>query len=217
MAKVRVQLVSSWSGYRLRRAPNRNPVRAFELRTRPALSREQLVLTQQNPPYKNSLRRVRDTAKRKARVTNCVCKDSHRSVHARYISVIRVRAPRSCTLHPRVESGCRSTHPSPIPPARHTHPQPSRILLSHPRTIPPRPPPTTARYHYGVPMASRRGPRARTLCPLHQAVSVRVMRAPREVRALEAGAWRRVPPRKGKIVVVFLHRRKPPAAPRRDV
>ena len=44
-------------------------------------------------------------------------------------------------------------------------------------------------------MASHGAPRARTLCPLHQAVSVRVMRAPREMRALEAGAWRRVPRR----------------------
>eukprot|EP00964_Phaeocystis_antarctica_P089430 scaffold57081_cov28-Phaeocystis_antarctica.AAC.1 len=44
-------------------------------------------------------------------------------------------------------------------------------------------------------MASHRGSRARTLCPLHQAVSARVLRAPRAVRALEAGAWRRVPRR----------------------
>ena len=101
----------------------------------------------------------------------------------------------------------RSTHlhygtPAPCPSgydiARPSLPHPLPTL-AHACTIPPTPlqPPHTCtiRYHNGVPTASHRGPRVRTLYPLHQAVSVRVIRAPREVRALEAGAWRRVPRR----------------------
>eukprot|EP00964_Phaeocystis_antarctica_P011754 scaffold6488_cov30-Phaeocystis_antarctica.AAC.1 len=63
-------------------------------------------------------------------------------------------------------------------------------------------------------MASHRGSCARTLCPLHQAVSVRVMRAPREVRALEAGAWRRVPCGGACRVVAVIVRGRQPSAGR---
>ena len=88
-------------------------------------------------------------------------------------------------------SGCHCTRPSLTPTLPHASTVPLTPPLPSPYTC-------TIRYHNGVPMASHRGSRARTLCPPHQAVSVSESCARPScgrARALEAGARRRVPRR----------------------
>ena len=148
-----------------------------------------------NPPPPPTHTHSCKGSRNKARVPIAsVHNHTDRHTHGTYQSFVPDRLAMNASLprEERVPGAIARIHLQ--PPLRPTHPHATiSDPRPRPRIIPPRPPPTPARYHYGVPMASRRGPRARTLCPLHQAVSVRVMRAPREVRALEAGAWRRVP------------------------